>query len=140
MLFSWGLCRPQTPAPGYRGRGTLYYKPDISLANKTGQLDKLPTPRRTRNTEPTAEELFGRALRDLRKERAISQESLGFDSGYHPTYIGQIERGKKSPSLRAILRIAKALDTPGSEILRRVERYFSTKMKNLKGKAGYADL
>ena len=43
MLFSWGLCRPQPPAPSNRGRGTLCYKPDISLANKTGQLDKLTT-------------------------------------------------------------------------------------------------
>jgi hypothetical protein len=35
----------------------------------------------------------------------ISQETLAFESGYHPTYIGQLERGKKSPSLRAILSL-----------------------------------
>jgi transcriptional regulator with XRE-family HTH domain len=94
-------------------------------------------PRRNRNTAPTAEELFGRALRDLRKERALSQETLGFESGYHPTYIGQLERGKKSPSLRAILRIAKALDTPGSEILGRVEALLNKDEKS-EGPSGAA--
>jgi transcriptional regulator with XRE-family HTH domain len=77
---------------------------------------------RRRHTAPkAAETLFGQVLRELRKERGISQENLAFESGYHPTYIGQLERGKKSPSLRAIISLAKALDTSGSEILRRVE-------------------
>lgn len=79
-------------------------------------------PRRIRKPTPaTAEDLFGQTLRELRKERGISQEHLAFESGYHPTYIGQLERGRKSPSLRAIMRIAGALKIPGSEILRRVE-------------------
>jgi transcriptional regulator with XRE-family HTH domain len=60
-------------------------------------------------------------LRELRKERGLSQETLAFESGYHPTYIGHLERGKKSPSLRAIMSLAGALGVPGSEILRRVE-------------------
>jgi len=57
----------------------------------------------------------------LRKEEGMSQEALAFESGYHPTYISQLERGKKSPSLRAIVRLAGALKTCGSEILKRVE-------------------
>jgi DNA-binding XRE family transcriptional regulator len=77
--------------------------------------------RRSRQRAATAEELFGQVLREVRKTRSLSQEELAFESGYHPTYVGQLERGKKSPSLRAIIRLAKALDTPGSELLRRVE-------------------
>jgi transcriptional regulator with XRE-family HTH domain len=61
------------------------------------------------------------ALRDLRKERGLSQEDLAFESGYHSTYIGQLERGKKSPSLRTIVSLANALDVPPSELLRRIE-------------------
>ena len=77
---------------------------------------------RRRCTAPrSVETLFGQALRELRKERGFSQEGLAFESGYHPTYIGQLERGKKSPSLRAIVRLAGALKTRGSEILKRVE-------------------
>lgn len=77
--------------------------------------------RRQRAAPRSAEALFGQALRDLRKEKGMSQEALAFESGYHPTYISQLERGKKSPSLRAIVRLAGALKTRGSEILRRVE-------------------
>ena len=77
---------------------------------------------RSRRAVPqTPEDLFGQVLRDLRKERGFSQEELAFQSGYHPTYIGQLERGKKSPSLRAIMRIAHALTTRASELLKRVE-------------------
>jgi transcriptional regulator with XRE-family HTH domain len=70
----------------------------------------------------SAEKLFGKVLREFRKKKGLSQETLAFDSGYHPTYIGQLERGKKSPSLRTIMRLARVLDTFGSEILRAVEK------------------
>jgi transcriptional regulator with XRE-family HTH domain len=69
----------------------------------------------------TPEERFGRVLRELRRNRAISQEKLAFNSGYHPTYISQLERGKKSPSLRTIISLADALRSSASEILKRVE-------------------
>ena len=77
--------------------------------------------RRQKPVSRTAERAFGVILRDVRKERGLSQEALGFESGYHATYIGQMERGQKSPSLRTIMNLAGALRTPGSEMLRRVE-------------------
>jgi transcriptional regulator with XRE-family HTH domain len=77
--------------------------------------------RRNPKASITAEIVFGRVLREIRNERGLSQESLAFESGYHSTYIGQLERGQKSPSLRTIMNLAMALHTPGSEMLRRVE-------------------
>ena len=70
----------------------------------------------------TPEQLFGQMLRALRRERHLSQEELGFESGYHRTYISDLERGKYSPSLIAILRLSRALDVLPSELLRRIER------------------
>ena len=67
------------------------------------------------------EKVFGRVLREIRKQHGFTQEALGFESDYDPTYIGQLERGQKSPSLRTIVALASALKTPGSEILGRVE-------------------
>jgi transcriptional regulator with XRE-family HTH domain len=64
---------------------------------------------------------FARVLITLRDEREITQEALAFDSGYHPKYISLLERGKNSPSLTAILEIARALDMTGAELVRRVE-------------------
>ena len=64
---------------------------------------------------------FARVLITLREERGITQESLAFESGYHPKYISLLERGKYSPSLTAILEISKALNISGADLIRRVE-------------------
>lgn len=64
---------------------------------------------------------FARVLMTLREERGITQETLAFDSGYHPKYISLLERGKYSPSLTAILELSRALSISGAELVRRVE-------------------
>ena len=51
----------------------------------------------------------------------MSQEALGFESGYHRTYISMLERGLQNPSLRTILSLATALNVPAAEIVQRVE-------------------
>jgi transcriptional regulator with XRE-family HTH domain len=78
-------------------------------------------PRSRRTASKSAEDLFGEVLRDVRKQQGLSQEELAFQSGYHPSYVGQLERGKKSPSLRAIMSLSGALNISGSELLRRLE-------------------
>jgi transcriptional regulator with XRE-family HTH domain len=65
---------------------------------------------------------FGRVLRRLRESQSISQEELAARSGYHRTYIGQLERGEKSPSLRTLFALAGTLRVSAVEILRFVER------------------
>jgi len=67
------------------------------------------------------ERLFGRILQELRHKRGLSQEELGFESDYHRTYISQLERGQKNPSLKAIFRLAKALGVKPSGMIRRIE-------------------
>jgi len=67
------------------------------------------------------ERLFGRMLQELRTERGLSQEKLGFESNYHRTYISQLERGQKNPSLKAIFRLARVLGITPSEMIRRIE-------------------
>lgn len=52
---------------------------------------------------------FGGKIRNLRKEKGISQEELAFRSGLHRTYISDIERGSRNVSLKNIEKIAKAL-------------------------------
>lgn len=70
---------------------------------------------------PSPEEAFGQALRARREARGLSQEALALESGYHPTYISLLERGKKSPSLGALFRLAAILATPPSELVREAE-------------------
>ena len=69
----------------------------------------------------TPETAFGQVLQRLRLERGQSQEQLGFESGYHRTYISLLERGRKSPSLATVFRLARVLKVRPSDLLRRVE-------------------
>lgn len=65
---------------------------------------------------------FARVLITLREERQLTQETLAFESGYHPKYISLLERGKNSPSLTTILELARSLDTTGADLVSRVEK------------------
>lgn len=69
----------------------------------------------------TPEKAFAAALREARKSRGLSQEQLGFESGYHRTYVGMLERGLMNPTLRTILSLSAALKTPAGELVQRVE-------------------
>ena len=53
---------------------------------------------------------FGLAIRQRRQELGISQEELSFRAELHRTYISDIERGSRNPSLENIEKLAKALD------------------------------
>jgi transcriptional regulator with XRE-family HTH domain len=55
------------------------------------------------------EKLWNR-IRELRKERNISQEQLAFKSKIHRTYLSSVERGLKNISVENIEKIANALD------------------------------
>ena len=52
---------------------------------------------------------FGNRVRDLRRARGYSQESLADEVGLHRTYIGAIERGEQNVSIDNIAKLAKAL-------------------------------
>lgn len=60
---------------------------------------------------------FGKQLRKLRKEAGYSQEELADLAKLHPTYIGQIERGLRNPSLVNLQKLAKALKTSSGKLL-----------------------
>ena len=60
---------------------------------------------------------FGDRVRELRKEKELSQEELADKAGLHRTYIGMIERGEKNITLTNIEKIAKALDVSIIELM-----------------------
>ncbi len=64
---------------------------------------------------------FGAAIRALRTERGLTQETLAFACDLDRTYISGIERGERNPSLTNILKIAEALSTRPSELFARAE-------------------
>lgn len=66
------------------------------------------------------EKAFGLVLRRLHQGRGLSQEALGFESGYHRTYISLLERGRKSPSLQTLFNLSRALKIDPAELIRQV--------------------
>ena len=61
---------------------------------------------------------FGERVRQLRKQKDISQEELAYRAGLHRTYIGMIERAEKNITLLNIEKIAVALDVSISDLLK----------------------
>jgi len=61
---------------------------------------------------------FGEKVRELRKEKGISQEELSYKTDLHRTYIGMIERAEKNITLINIEKIAKALEVEISKLLK----------------------
>ena len=70
------------------------------------------------NQRKSAEQMLGDAIRSQREELGLSQEDLALECGLHRTYISQLERGQKSPTLRALITIAQALKTTPAELVR----------------------
>lgn len=60
---------------------------------------------------------FGERVRKLREQRGLTQEQLADKAGMHFTYVGQIERGVRNPSLVNIEKLARALNVSGGDIL-----------------------
>ena len=65
---------------------------------------------------------LGRAVRELRARRGLSQEELGFRAGLHRNYVGAIERGEINPTFRVLLKLERGLQLPLSEIIQLWER------------------
>lgn len=54
---------------------------------------------------------FGAAVRTRREELGLSQEGLGFKAKVHRTYVSDVERGARNPTVKVIWKLAIALDT-----------------------------
>ncbi len=65
--------------------------------------------------------ILGREVRELRLALGFSQEALADECGLHRTYVGSIERGERNVSLENIVRIAQALQTTPSKLLREIK-------------------
>lgn len=69
----------------------------------------------------SVEEAFGQTLRELRKEKGLSQEELAYESGLDRTFISLLERGKRQPSLGTIISIANTLSMEANQFILLVE-------------------
>jgi CheY-like chemotaxis protein len=54
--------------------------------------------------------LLGNAIRRERSALGISQEELAARAGLHRTYVSDVERGARNPSLESVEKLARALE------------------------------
>ena len=60
---------------------------------------------------------FGATLRAARQHAGLTQEALGHRANFHPTEVNRIERGRRNPGLLTVVKLAKALEIPVSDLL-----------------------
>lgn len=65
---------------------------------------------------------FGKILREQRLSAGLSQEALALESEVDRTFVSQIERGIRQPTLTTLWRLARALDSAPSALIARTER------------------
>ena len=63
-------------------------------------------------------EVFGTRLRAYRKQRGLTIEKLAERVGLSPNYLGDMERGKKFPSMGTFIRLVNVLDISADELLK----------------------
>ena len=61
---------------------------------------------------------LGTNLRWLREAKGLSQEAFAFEAGIHRTYVSDIERGARNPTITVVENLAVALGVTASELLR----------------------
>jgi transcriptional regulator with XRE-family HTH domain len=68
--------------------------------------------------------IFGRVLRDLRKQAGLTQEQLGFEAELERNYISMLERGERQPTLTTLMKLARPLHRKASQLVALVETAF----------------
>jgi transcriptional regulator with XRE-family HTH domain len=61
---------------------------------------------------------FGQRVREIRKDKGLSQEELAHKADLHRTYIGMIERAEKNITLINIEKIANALEVDINNLIK----------------------
>ena len=59
---------------------------------------------------------FGKRIKYLRTLKKVSQEELAFRCNLNKNYLGDVERGKRNPTLMVIEKIASGLDISLAEL------------------------
>lgn len=60
---------------------------------------------------------LGRSLRRLGEAKGLSQEKFAFEAQIHRTYISDIERGARNPTIAIVQKLAAALGVTASDLL-----------------------
>jgi transcriptional regulator with XRE-family HTH domain len=83
--------------------GELLAEPGVTVAESGGTVERL-----------SGTGLFGDELKAQRKKREWTQVDLAKRIGYSGSYLSDLERGERSPTLDLATRFDQAFDLPGT--------------------------
>lgn len=69
---------------------------------------------------------FGEAVRRTRKRTGKAQDRFAIQAGIDRAFFSGVERGVRNPTLITIWRIAMALETTPSKLIREAEKLFES--------------
>jgi CheY-like chemotaxis protein len=67
--------------------------------------------------------LLGNAIKEQRNALGISQEELAARAGLHRTYVSEVERGERNPSIASIDKLAQALEVSFTSLFERTGQH-----------------
>ncbi len=65
---------------------------------------------------------FGKVLREQRVAVDLSQEALALNADVDRTFVSQMERGIRQPTLTTLFKLAGALDVSATTLITRTEK------------------
>lgn len=68
-------------------------------------------------------EALGGRVREMRKDRGLTQEGFATRAGLDRAFMGRVERGAQNVTVITAARIASALDASLEELVRGLPRY-----------------
>jgi transcriptional regulator with XRE-family HTH domain len=74
---------------------------------------------------------LGRAIKAERSALGISQEELAYRAGLHRTYVSDVERGARNPSLESVEKLAQALGLSVPTLFERIARGHASRQSKL---------
>jgi transcriptional regulator with XRE-family HTH domain len=66
--------------------------------------------------------VFGQVLREQRLSRELSQEELALAADVDRTFVSQMERGIRQPTITTLIKLAGALGIQPSTLIVRMEK------------------
>lgn len=75
---------------------------------------------------------IGERIKTVRKSLGLTQDQLAEKSELSSNYIGQLERGERSPSLKTLSKIARSLGVDTEYLVRSPHGDIETKLREIR--------
>ncbi len=79
--------------------------------------------------------VLGARIKELRRQLKLSQEELAHRAGLHWTYLSDLERGRQTPTVDVVNRLARALRVTLAEFFAPFDESFRVRSRKQRSDA-----